>query len=615
MLRSFFAGLGNQRWQRSLAAALGDAVHARDEGRLDEAELCVREALRLDAAHVESHLLLADVLSRNGKHVEAARTARSAIGFSPDRAEAHEVYATVLRAGGDLEGACAALLETLKCQPARVKARADLAVLLIERRRYADAIGVLRRLVKQRPELAEAQGNLGIALSLAGRPEKALLHFAEAVRLKPEDPLLLGNQGLCLRELDRLEDAEAVLKRAAAIAGAGVSVHVNFANVLRDLGRPREALDQIEALVRARPATADARVCLARLLQEVGDIERAANEFDAAVALQPTSANARFSRAMFRLASGDFERGWPEYEARTETHESPLRGFRFPRWVGGSFSGKSVLVYAEQGLGDEIMFASCIPDLIAEARQCVIDCDPRLERLFRLSFPSAEVHGGPHVAEPSWLTEAGEIEVTVPAGSLPGRFRPTQTKFPQHSGYLRADTERVSAYRGQLAALGDGLKVGLTWRGGLGKTRRAVRSVPVDGWLPLLSRVNAHFISLQHGPVEADLAAFEQLPCAPRIYHWADVQADCAELAALISALDLVVSVCNASVHLGGALGKPVLALVPHSPEWRYLFKGNRMPWYPSVRLFRQTEAGNWKPVLDEVAVEIERLQRAGSQC
>jgi hypothetical protein len=169
----------------------------------------------------------------------------------------------------------------------------------------------------------------------------------------------------------------------------------------------------------------------------------------------------------------------------------------------------------------------------------------------------------------------------------------------------------VAEYRARLAQLGRGLKVGITWRGGLGKTRRSVRSVPVEEWLPILARDDAQFVSLQHGPVEADLSAFAQLPGARSIAHWAEVHADCAELAALMSALDVIITVCNAAVHLGGALGKPVLVLVPFSPEWRYLLHGDRMPWYPSVRLFRQAQAGEWAPVVAQVAGALAGLRGA----
>ena len=247
----------------------------------------------------------------------------------------------------------------------------------------------------------------------------ALGHFDTALRLRPDDPLLLSNYALCLRDLNRLEEAEAALRRACRLPAAGLAAHVNLANVLRELGRTREALDALAPVLTSHPHNAEARCTAAKLAQDLGEIERARHEFDAAVAAEAASADVRLARAMHLLATGNYEQGWSEYEARLESSESPRRPFPFPDWDGGSFAGRSVLVYAEQGLGDEIMFANCFSDLIAEARRCVIECDPRLELLFRLSFPCAMVFGGRHAAQHPWLERAGAIDLKVAAGSLP----------------------------------------------------------------------------------------------------------------------------------------------------------------------------------------------------
>jgi hypothetical protein len=256
-----------------------------------------------------------------------------------------------------------------------------------------------------------------------------------------------------------------------------------------------------------------------------------------------------------------------------------------------------VLVYAEQGLGDELMFANCLPDLIAAARRVVIECDPRLAPLFARSFPAATVFGVARTADRGWLERAGPIDLQIAAGSLPRRYRRSGGDFPRHAGYLRADVGRVRHYRERLAALGPGRKVGLAWRGGLMRTRRAVRSIEPEALAPLLARSDLRLVSLQHGAVEGDLARMRAAAGrAPE--HWLEVLADLDETAALMTALDTTVTVCSSVVHLGGALGAPVLALVPTSPEWRYLRCGPRLSWYPSVELVRQAQAGDWALVI-----------------
>jgi hypothetical protein len=281
--------------------------------------------------------------------------------------------------------------------------------------------------------------------------------------------------------------------------------------------------------------------------------------------------------------------------------ESPRRSFPFPEWQGEAFTGKSVLVYAEQGIGDEIMFANCFGDLVDEARRVVIECDPRLAQLFARSFRGAAVFPGRLPGPHPWLQQAGEIDVQVPAGSLPARYRPSWACFPRHRGYLRPDLEKVARYRARLAGLEPGRKVGIAWRGGIAKTRRALRSIAPPELAPLLGRPDLSFVCLQHAVTTEDLAASGAL--APgRFHHWPDALVDADETAALMSALDCVVTVCSYVVHLGGALGLDVRVLVPASPEWRYLRAGHEMPWYPTVRLFRQREGERWEKVIRAMA-------------
>jgi hypothetical protein len=307
---------------------------------------------------------------------------------------------------------------------------------------------------------------------------------------------------------------------------------------------------------------------------------------------------------MLRLACADFARGWDDYEGRYESDETPRRGLPFPEWDGGGFAGRAVLAYAEQGLGDEIMFANCLPDLVAEARRVVIECDPRLAPLFARSFPAATVFGAARAGPRDWIDRAGPIDVQVAAGSLPRRYRRSAEDFPAHAGYLRADPGRVSHYRERLAALGAGRKVGIAWRGGLMRTRRAVRSIAPEGLAQLLARTDLQFVSLQHGDVEEDLAHMRAAGGRAPV-HWAGVPADPEEAGALMGALDATITVCSSVVHLAGALGVRALAMVPAHPEWRYLEAGDRLPWYPSVELVRQEQPGDWAAVVARVARQV----------
>jgi hypothetical protein len=255
------------------------------------------------------------------------------------------------------------------------------------------------------------------------------------------------------------------------------------------------------------------------------------------------------------------------------------------------------------------MFASCFPDLLQRAERCVIECSPRLLSLFQRSFPSAMVHGVAQTERNSeWLKGAGTVDCRVDSGSLPGFFRRTAAEFPVHAGYLRAADLRIAHWRAQLAALGAGLKIGIAWRGGAVSTRRAMRSLDLATLAPLLQQPNCHFISLQHDADPSEIAA---AATGVQVQHWPDVVRDLDETAALVCALDLVITVCTATAHITGALGRPGWVLVPAVPEWRYLERGATMPWYPSLRLLRQRQAGDWPFVIQEVVRALSDMNAA----
>ena len=555
---------------------------------------------RRSGADLERLLEAAGVACDRGDAEEAEALARAAIDCAPTDPRTHEVLARALRARGATQAAAQALLAALECAPENLSARNELAVTLLALGRAEEALQLLRWILKRAPDLPAVHTNLGIACERLGRFDDALAGFERAVALEPERAAAHHNLALFLRRIDRHEAAEAALRRAHALAAGDDAIVRDLAGVVRELGRPAEARVLLEPVLERRPGSADLHVALATALRDLGDFPGAAAQFEDALARDPAHGLARLGRGLLRLAAADFARGWDDYEGRFQTEESPRRGFPFADWDGGSFAGRSVLVYAEQGLGDEIMFASCLPDLAAEARRVVVECDPRLAGLFARSFPTVTVVGAPRDDPSGWLDRARPIDAQVAAGSLPRRYRRAAQDFPDRAGYLRPDPERVHGYRARLAGLGPGRKIGLAWRGGLMRTRRSVRSIEPELLAPLLARTDVAFVSLQRGEVEADLARMHAASGRAPL-HWPGVADDPEEAGALMAALDATVAVCSATVHLGGALGLRVLALVPAHPEWRYLESGERLPWYPSVELVRQAQPGDWNPVVEAV--------------
>lgn len=604
MLRRFVAGLTGSAGSRLRDRALTEAARLRDAGELGAAAHAAEEVARRNPDDPEARLLLADIRRERGEFGAAERIAREVIGAHPEHLDACMLLGSVLREAGNLHSAAKAYVRAMSIAPDDLRPRIEMATMLIRLDQANEAATLLQYVLNRDPESAEANGNMGIALQRLANPAGALPYFEKAAALDAGNVLHCNNLALAKREMGSLDEAAQLLRAAYARSPDDPTTINNLASVLADTGDAQESRALVEPLVARRPRFLEARCTLARVLQDLGELDAARSHLETALAQQPTNADVRTMLAFHLLARGDFGRGWDEYEARVGTADTPRRNFPFPEWRSESFAGKSVLIYAEQGIGDEIMFANCFDDVIAEAGRVVIEADPRLARLFARSFPGAEVFpgrlGGPH----PWLEAAGAIDVQLPAGELPRRYRRSWAGFPQHRGYLKPDPARIAHYRQRLASLGPGRKFGFAWRGGLAKTRRALRSIEPDALRPLLGREALQFVSLQHNVPAPDLAAFGGY-AAGRFHHWPEALQDADETAALASALDGIVTVCNYIVHLGGALGLDVRVMAPASPEWRYLREGDAMPWYPSVRLYRKGLDEDWSRVVDAVAASL----------
>ncbi|MEO7727662.1 MAG: tetratricopeptide repeat protein [Burkholderiales bacterium] len=531
------------------------------------AERSYRDALEIDARNADAHYLLGALLGEAGNFIEAAAHLDSALAVKPGFADAHA-------------------------------ARGNVCLMLEER---AQARASYEQALRLDPSNATAHFNLGLLLQTAEIPELAFESFERAYALNPDIPDLLKNLTLSHIEAGRYDDARMLAERALAQSPRHLEALKCVGLVLQKIHRPHEALPHYLKAREIDDTDPELLNNFGIVMQDLGRLDDAIASYDAAIALRPDFTLALWHRSLAYLLRHDFARGWPDYELRLKSNARAQRPVEFAQWNGDDMAGKRVLIYGEQGLGDEIMFASCIPDLAAAGAHCIIECSPKLETLFRRSFPASTVYSAsPGRALPANVQAAG-IDQQSAIGSLPLSVRRTRADFPRHQGYLRADPELSLHWQRRLAALGHGLKVGIAWQGGTYKSRQPVRSLPLQQWQPILQTDNVHFVDLQYSDCSAEIAALRASTGIP-LHSWEEVRADYEETAALVTALDLVISVCTAVIHLGGALGKPVWVIAPYSPEWRYGIAGEDMPWYPSVRVFRQQGYGEWDAVVEQVA-------------
>lgn len=543
-------------------------------GEADEAVRRFEELLARPGADPRLLLQLAAALRVAGRPQEALQRLRELEQAKPKDAASISSLADLYARCGEHAAALPHLQRLLQWDD-RADLRARYAVTLLELERHADAANELRKLVAAGPGDADCRANLGLALLGLDRVEEATAELREALRLVPQHWQALHGLGLALLKRGELDEAIGALERAQSLQPKDVDVlsNLGYAYVLaREFGRG-------EVLLRE------------------------------AVALAPHHRRACRNLRLYHLGRGQFEYGWQYSTGKWDASKVDFRGQSFPYswWQGEALAGRTLLVWCEQGLGDQIMFCNPIPDLVAAGARVLLQCEPRLERLFARSFDGVTVV--PRGREGRLLIEQGAPELQVPMSQLPAYLRCSRDAFPRHQGYLRASPERVAHWRARLESLGPGPKIGLSWAGGTVKTGRTRRSMTLEDWLPVLERPGMRFISLQYTDCRAELARLRAAR-GIEVTHWQDAIDDYDETAALVAALDGVASVCTAVVHLAGALARPTYVAVPWWPAWCFMLEGEEMPWYPSVRLIRQERPNEWLAPIARIASALERVAR-----
>jgi Tfp pilus assembly protein PilF len=612
LLRQIFGRPGKAVPAAADAARPGALDGARallDERRFDAALADVERVLGAEPELVDAMVLKASILRRQRKLADAKHLLEEALMREPRCAEAWLELGTCYRLEDDPFWARFYLRLANAADPARADVWNELGLVEITLGNYEQAEESLEHTVNRNPDLAEGWNNLGMLLGRRHDLENARRHFLRAVYLKPEFYMAACNLGLVNRELERFDDAERELRRALALDPQPTTARLNLAGVLQDTGRLDAARETLETAHGEAPQNADVLTAMSAVALRLGDGVRATQLAEQALGCAPDNPDARLALATAQLARGDFAHGWENYEARLASGQGMQRKFPIARWNGEDLRGKRIFVYGEQGLGDEIMFASCLPDLIRRGAHCLLDCNPRLRPLMREAFPEIEVLESLTRPDSPEVIDVG-ADVCAPIGSLPRFLRTRREDFGGGAPYLKADAQRVPAWRERLATLGDGLKVGISWRGGLARTGRANRSIALEALQPLLQTAGVRWVSLQHDARPEELSALEAAR-ATGVTHWREAHAEMPETAALIAALDLVVTVCSTVVHLSGALGRTALVMTPRGPEWRYLLEGTSMPWYASVELIRQRRRDEWSDVLAAVRDRLERARPA----
>ncbi len=550
-----------------------------------------RKALGLRPDHAPYLFNLGNALAAMGAHRQAADAYQRSLTVRPGHAGAMFNLANSQRALGDVAAAEAGYRALLARQPDHAQAWNNLGAVLASRGELPAAEDAYRQSLSVRPGHAEALSNLGNVLVGRGQLAEALECHRAAVAAAPDSPDTHIFMGVALQELDRLEEAIAAYREGLHLDPANVRGLSNLGAAYELSGRLPEAetvLSQALALD-AGSAAVWGNLGLCRLAQ--GDRGRARQALDRALDIDPELPRARVARALMRLQEGDLPGGWADYEWRFAAGEAlPDRRFAIPQWRGEGLPRGKLLIWREQGLGDELMFASLYREAIARASgtagAAVIECDPRLVALFTRSFPEATVRAQSLPSRNSPAPEHPDMDAHMPAAGLAALLRPSLDCFTGKP-FLVPDKRRRGRARDWLDGLPVGLKVGICWRSRLITTRRQASYAAAKDWAPILAQPGMQVINLQYGAEAAEIAALQGAG-GRTLHHMPDLDLmdDLDGLAGLIAELDLVITAPTAVGEFAGAVGTPVWRVVGGS-DWSTLGAAMR-PWFASMRVVRQ---------------------------
>jgi tetratricopeptide (TPR) repeat protein len=482
--------------------------------------------------------------------------------------------------------------------PESAQAYHNLGVALATLERLSESIECFRNAIQRKPDYAEAYMSLGNALSALGDNQGAVGAYKESLRFSPNCVGALNGLGVALTALKRSAEATMALQQAIRLQSDFAGTYNNLGVAYTEEGRYSDAETAFENALRLNPNYAEAHTNLGNTFKEVGRLSEASTCYDIAIWLSPDLISARWNRALALLQAGDFQEGWHEYEWRHKRKGvSRNRRTEAKEWDGSSLNGQTILVQTEQGLGDVLQFIRYASMLKSRGATVVVESPPPLLRI--LSYCPAIDQVAPEGAKV-------KFDFSVPLMSLPRLFETRLDSIPADIPYLFPEDARVSHWRGEFDKI-SGYKIGIAWQGNPHHQWDRHRSLQLSIFRELGELAGVHLISLQRGPgtEQLDSLTFPVIDVLDRSLSDSD---GIAETAAIVKCLDLVITVDTAVAHLAGAIGSPVWVVLSTMVDWRWMLNRDDTPWYPRMRLFRQSTRGDWKPVFRRLAEAVRNL-------
>ena len=565
-----------------------------------DAQISCQRALAIDPDHADSLHLMGLLLSQAQQYDHAMAWIVRAIRQQP-RADYLSSLATALQRLGRHQEALKALDKAVQLTPEDAELWIHLGNVLAELERSAEAVLAFQHALKLNPRHWGAAYRSGFLLQRLGRSEEAVCLFDIADRLQPNQPVILEMRAIALHSLKRFEQSLSDNRRAHALNPGNADTCNNIGAILQSLGRDQEALPWFDKALTLRPDYLVAFTNKAFSLQQLHRFEEVFAIYHHMKTIDPGCAQADWDLSLLHMLHGNFEAGWIGREARWKARPVAYPKFSEPMWLGEQdIEGKTILICADEGLGDSIQFARYVPMVAARGARVILVVDDAV-------FPLLSALPGVFQSFPKSAGALPAFDMHCPMSSLPLALATRLDTIPSEHSYLPAPAaDRAQVWEDRLGPH-DKLRVGLVWSGNANHSNDHNRSTTLRTLSRILD-VDATFVSLQKDVRPDDRAVLERSGIIDLTAHLTDFS----ETAALVSCLDLIVTVDTSVAHLAGALGRPTWILLPYTPDYRWLLDRDDSPWYPTVRLFRQTETRQYATVLDRVRRELLALISEG---
>ena len=590
---------------------LNQAVALHQAGKLPKAEQLYQQVLADNPRNSDALHLLGVIAYQVGKHEISVNLITNAIEIDSQQVEAYNNLGIVFKEQGKLEESVQAHHKAIEIQPDHAEAHYNLGDTYQKQGKLEESIQAYYKAIEIQPNYTEAYNNLGIALKEQGELELAIQAYHKAIEIQPNYVEVYNNLGIALKGQGELELAIQAYHKAIEIQPTHIEAHNNIGNTYQEQGKLEESVQAYHKAIEIQPCSAEAYNNLGNAYQEQGELELAIQAYHKAIEIQDDFAEAHNNLGQILLLLGYFRQGWEEYEWRWQCRNFSIgqRNFPQPLWNGSNLQGKSILVWAEQGIGDEIMFANLLDSLKKISSHIIVECEIRLVAFFQRSFP--ETQFVPRENPPNSRLLNSNIDYQVPIGSLGQWLRPDEDSFKQNrQSYLTTCTDKSEQIKKRYQSLAaDSILIGISWKSTGAKQKQTLsKSTTLKDWTSILSQQGCCFINLQYGDIEPELEQFQE-ETGLKIYCDQEIDAlqNLDDFATQVSALDLVVSTSNTTAHIAGALGKRVWTLLPYMPNWRWMLNRNDTLWYPHMRLFRQNTIGDWRDVFQRVTLALEQ--------